>query len=809
MSAVRWASHVSLMSFVVVGSTQALYANQVDLDYQQPAQEIIDIVDAAPSPAASVSRGGQYLLVQDYPALPTIEDMAQAEYRLAGIRINPANNSVSQSRYIESLRLVSIDDGSEQPVTGFPDNTRILSTSWAPSGEYLAVLGMQADSINLYRVNPHTGDAESWSDVQANTVWGASISWSQDSESVYLLAVDPERGAEPERRLAPKGPVITESRGRTAPARTYQDLLQNSYDEALFDYYFSSRVARVELNGDVNYIGDAGVYNSLSLSPDSEHLLVTELNAPYSYSVPHFRFARTTSVWDLSGEDIYTVAEQDLADNLPISFDAVVSERRSISWRGDADSTLVWAEAADGGDPNKESEYRDYVYQLEAPFDSTPERLASLQSRYAGIRPADNENALIFERWWSSREERAWHIDPTGQRDSQLMWERSWQDRYADPGSPMWTRNDEGRRVIYLKDGALLLSGDGASDEGDRPFIDRYKIASGEAERLWRSEAPYYEQPRSILNAEELIFLTQRESADEPADFYKRDLKNDQITALTQTDHPMPDTIGISRELVHYEREDGLPMSATLFLPAGYDKERDGPLPTIVWAYPREYRSSADAAQVSGSPYEFNRISYWRPQFLATQGYAVFDNATMPIVGEGDALPNDTFIEQLLMNSRAVIKAGEDMGVSDPERFALGGHSYGAFMTANVLAHSDLFKAGIARSGAYNRSLTPFGFQREERTVWDDPQLYLTMSPFFHAHEIKTPLLLIHGAEDNNSGTFPMQSERLYQAVKGLGGTSRLVMLPHESHGYRARESVLHMLWETVEWLDEFVKNAD
>ena len=804
-----WGLRLSVASIVFIGSAGAASANQVDLSYQQPTQEVIDIVDAAPAPGASVSPGGQYLLVQNYPALPAIEDLASAEYRLAGIRINPDNNSVSQSRYIESLALVNIDDGSNTDVSGLPEDTRIISTSWSPNGEYVAVLDMQPDGIHLYRIHAQSGEASRWSDVQVNTVWNTSIQWQHDSQAVFLAAVDPDRGEEPEASAAPSGPVITESRGRTAPSRTYQDLLQNSHDEALFDYYFTSKIARIALDGEVEYLGQAGVYNSFSLSPDNQYLLVTELNAPYSYAVPHFRFARTTSVWNTRGEALYEVVDQALADNLPISFDAVVPERRSINWRNDADATLVWAKAADEGDPRNESEYRDHVYQLSAPFTDEPARLLSLQSRFSRLAAADQENAIVYERWWSSREERAWHVDPSGQRDTQLMWERSWQDRYNDPGSPMMTRDDRGRPVVYLEDGKILLSGAGASDEGDRPFIDRHELASGESERLWRSESPYFERPLSILNADQLVFLTQREAVDQPADFYKRSLSADELTALTETPHPMPHTLGISRELVHYEREDGLAMSATLFLPEGYDKERDGPLPTIVWAYPREYRSSADAAQVDGSPYEFNRISYWRPQFLATQGYAVFDNATMPIVGEDDAQPNDTFIEQLIMNSEAVINAGADLGVTDRDRVALGGHSYGAFMTANVLAHSDLFKAGIARSGAYNRSLTPFGFQREERTVWDDPQLYLTMSPFFQAHQIKTPLLLIHGAEDNNSGTFPMQSERLYQAVKGLGGTARLVMLPHESHGYRARESVLHMLWETVEWLDEFVKNSE
>ncbi|MBA3988727.1 MAG: S9 family peptidase [Idiomarina sp.] len=794
-------------------SASSAQANQITLDYQQPDQAIIDIVDAAPSPGGSISPGGAYLLVQQYPALPSIEDLAADEYRLAGIRINPHNFTISQTRYVESLTLVDTQTGDDRLVTGLPDDARIIDTAWAPNADYIAALNMQDDGVTLYRIHVETGAAERWSDVQVNQVWNAGITWQQDSQGVYVMAVTPDKGDAPEASRAPAGPVVTESRGRTAPARTYQDLLQNSHDEALFDYYFSATPAHISDSGEVTYIGREGVFNNFALSPNNEFMLVTELKRPYSFSVPHFRFARTTEVWNSEGDVVHTVVEQALADNLPISFDAVVPERRSIQWRNDAPATLVWAQAADGGDPRQESEYRDVVYQQAAPFaDTEVEELVQLRSRFSRFVAAGDNDALVYERLWSSREERVWHIDPSLNREPQQLWERSWQDRYSDPGSPMLSRNQYGLTQLMLDDGYMLLNGAGASDEGDRPFVDRYRLADGSTERLWRSSSPYYERALSVLSRDPLTVLTLREASDKPADFYRRDLTADGdegLTALTETPHPMPETLGISRELIHYERADGLAMSATLYLPAGYDQERDGPLPAIVWAYPREYRSAADAAQVSGSPYEFNRISYWRPQFLATQGYAVLDNATMPIVGEGDAQPNDTFIEQLILNSEAVIKAGADLGVVDANRVALGGHSYGAFMTANVLAHSDLFKAGIARSGAYNRSLTPFGFQREERTVWDDPQLYLTMSPFFQAHQIKTPLLLIHGAEDNNSGTFPMQSERLYQAVKGLGGTTRLVMLPHESHGYRARESVLHMLWETVNWLDEFVKDAE
>ncbi|RUO31976.1 S9 family peptidase [Aliidiomarina sedimenti] len=794
---------------LLAASSSVSLASQTDSGYQQPPQEVIDIVDAAPAPNASVAPGGEYMLIQHLPALPSLTDLATPEYRLAGRRINPANNSISQARYAERLEILTIDSGERVEITGLPDDARVLDSSWSPNAEHLALLNMADEQVELYHVDASSGEASRWSDVQVNAVWGANVHWNRSSDAVYTMAVTPERGDEPAASPVPSGPVITESRGRTAPARTYQDLLANSHDEALFDHYFSSRIARISLDDDVKYLGDEAIYNDLALSPDSNYLLVTELQRPYSYSVPHFRFARRSDVWNLDGERIYQVVDQALADNLPISFDAVVPERRSISWRNDAPATLVWAQALDSGNPNEETDYRDAVYQLSAPFEDDPEQLIQLRNRFAGIHAGDDENAIISERWWASREERVWHLSPNHPENPKMLWERSWQDRYSDPGEPVMRRNEFGRSVLRIEDGHLLMIGDGASDQGDRPFIDRFSLQDSSSERLWRSEAPYYEMPRALLDAASMTFLTQREAVDQPADFYKRSLTNDSLVALTETEHPMPHTLGISRELIHYEREDGLAMSATLFLPDGYDAERDGPLPTIIWAYPREYRSNADAAQVSGSPYEFNRISYWRPQFLATQGYAVMDNATMPIVGEGDALPNDTFIDQLIMNSEAAIQAGVERGVTDPERVALGGHSYGAFMTANVLAHSDLFQAGIARSGAYNRTLTPFGFQREERTVWDDPALYQTMSPFFSAHQIKTPLLLIHGQNDNNSGTFPMQSERLFQAVKGLGGTTRLVMLPLESHGYRARESVLHMLWETIEWLDEFVKQAE
>jgi dipeptidyl aminopeptidase/acylaminoacyl peptidase len=363
--------------------------------------------------------------------------------------------------------------------------------------------------------------------------------------------------------------------------------------------------------------------------------------------------------------------------------------------------------------------------------------------------------------------------------------------------------------VLTANDGqTIFMQGSGASPEGDRPFLDTYDLTTGETTRLFRSEAPYYENPVELIDVEKRLLLTRRESQTDPPNYYLRNLLEGDMKQITEFPDPAPQLKGISKELITYQRNDGVDLTATLYLPAGYDKDRDGPLPTLLWAYPTEFKSKKDAGQVTDSPYRFTRVFWGSPMLYLTLGYAVLDDPTMPIIGEGEVEPNDTFVEQLVASAQAAVEAVVERGVTDPDRIAVGGHSYGAFMTANLLAHSDLFRLGLPRSGAYNRTLTPFGFQSEERSLWEAPEIYFNMSPFMHADKIDEPILLVHGEADNNSGTFPMQSERMYGALKGHGATARLVMLPHESHGYRARESIMHLLWETSTWLDRYVKNA-
>ncbi|MEM4251748.1 MAG: prolyl oligopeptidase family serine peptidase, partial [Candidatus Bathyarchaeia archaeon] len=504
---------------------------------------------------------------------------------------------------------------------------------------------------------------------------------------------------------------------------------------------------------------------------------------------------------DKNGKLLHRLLDRPLVEELPLGFGAVVTGPRGYSWRPDRPATLTWIEAQDGGDPKQEAPIRDRVWQLDAPFTGEKCEIAALEMRFAGLIWSEDGLALISEFEWKTRRQRTWTLRPGA--EPRKLFDRLTEDRYSNPGSPVMKQTAYGTSVMDSTDSYIYMIGAGASPEGDRPFLDRLNLETGKTERLWRSEAPYYEYPIALTGNGRV--LTSRESVSEPPNYYERDLKTGSLRPLTSFPHPTPQLKGVHKELITYKRKDGVQLTGTLYLPPGYKKEQ-GPLPVVMWAYPKEFKTTEAASQVSDSPYRFVRISYGDALFLLTQGYAVVDDPSFPIVGEGEKEPNDSYIEQLVASAEAAIDELVRRGVGDRNRVAVGGHSYGAFMTANLLAHSRLFRAGIARSGAYNRTLTPFGFQSEERTLWQAPETYVRMSPFMYAEQIKDPILLIHGEMDNNPGTYPVQSERFYQALKGLGGTVRYVVLPNEAHSYRARESVLHTLWEMTEWLERYVK---
>jgi len=779
--------------------------------YQMPPQGLARLVDAPTTPGVSLSPDQTHMLLLHQPSLPSIAEVAEPELRLAGIRINPRNNGPSRSGSYNGLTLKAIDGGAERPVASLPDGVRIRNVQWAPDGQHLAFTVDEAERIDLYVVDVAGTRARRLLDAPVNDAfYGTPFAW-VDARTLVVRTVPAGRGAAPQEPLAPAGPVIQENLGEEAPARTYQDLLKNPHDAALFTHYMTAQAVRVSLDGTATPLGGPALITSLDPSPNGAYLLVETVHTPYSYLVPASRFPQRIEVRDLDGNLVKQIADLPLAEGVPTAFGSVPTGVRSINWRADAPATLYWVEALDGGDARTETDFRDQVYLLPAPFEAAPAPLVKLPLRYGGITWGDDDLALVYESWWSTRKRRVYTVDPSRPgREPGVLFDLSYEDRYNDPGSPLTERTAQGTSVLLTADDGktIFLTGAGASPEGNRPFLRAMNLATGETEERFRSEAPYYEYPVSLLDAGAMRLMTRRESNDEPPNYYLRDLKRGTLTAVTDFEHPYPELAAIHKEAIQYTREDGVSLSATLYLPAGYDAERDGPLPAFVWAYPREFKSADAAGQRTDSPHQFKYVSYWGAVPYVTRGYAVIDNASMPIIGEGEAEPNDSFRSQLVLNAKAAIDEGVRRGIIDPDRVAIGGHSYGAFMTANLLAHSNLFRAGIARSGAYNRTLTPFGFQAEERLYWEAPEVYYTMSPFMHADKINEPILLIHGEADNNSGTFPIQSERFYNALKGLGQTARLVMLPHESHGYRARESIMHMLWEMDRWLETYVKNA-
>ena len=798
------------------GSVYAQQAGQSvqNLGYQRPPEPIAQMVEAPNTPSVLLDQKGEWMFLLEQPGFPAIEEVAAPELRLGGLRINPENNGGSRNSFYSGISLRKVvEDGKKYPIQNLPAEMRISNVRWSPDFSKLAFTNYKADDIELWVLDLNTRSAKRIASNLNDAYYGAPYQWLPNSQGLLVKQVPQNRGPQPKEKQTPKGPVLQQNIGGERPSRTYQDLLQNSQDEALFDYFLNAQLQHIHLNGKAVPVGKPGSIKGFEVAPDGQHLLVEQLQRPYSYLVPSYYFPYTAEVWNLKGQLVKQIAQLPLAEDIPIAFDAVAKGPRSFNWHPAQPATLYWAEAQDEGNPAKEVAHRDFVYMQKAPFNEQPQLLARTKFRYRGADWGNNDTlGIVYERWWKNRMERWVQVNPSQpQAAPKVLREHNYEDLYKDMGDAVKMVNEAGRSVLLQQGPDLFLISEGYSPEGNRPYLSRLNLRSGNNTILWRSQAPHYERPVDVLKLQPLSILTRRESIQDPPNYFlyqakgrKNQLERKQVTNFP---HPTPQLKGVKKELVEYTRADGVKLTATLYLPEGYDPKKGERLPVLIWAYPREYKSADAAAQVRRSPYQFTRVNWGSPIYFVTQGYAVLDGAEMPIVGEGDKQPNDTFVEQLRMNAEAAINKLVNMGVADPERVAVGGHSYGAFMTANLLTHTNLFAAGIARSGAYNRTLTPFGFQAEERTYWQAPEIYNTMSPFMHADKMKSPLLLIHGEADNNSGTFPIQSERYYNALKGHGATVRLVMLPAESHGYRSKESIMHMLWETNRWLDQYVKN--
>jgi dipeptidyl aminopeptidase/acylaminoacyl peptidase len=800
---------VAISIFVLVCLTTTVTAQQ---GYKKPPKEVLDILNAPATPGASVSPTRDNVILTTSLRYPPLADLAQPVLRIAGRRINPAANSPFRFQYSVGLTLKRVADGSEIKIET-PPGAKISGLEWSENGKHFAFLNTTANRVELWVGDTATGKIRNLRGVTVNSTLGNPLGWMPDNRHLLVQLVPANRGAAPATPAVPPEPNTQESSGRPGPIRTYEDLLKSPHDENLYEYYATSQLALVDsVGGRATPFGQPAIFLSVDAAPGGQHILVTRAHRPFSYLFPDSAFPRDVEVWDTKGKLTYKVASLPLADQVPIN--GVTNGPRSVRWRPNEPATLAWVKALDDGDPRKKVAHRDSVLMIKAPFAGEPVELLKTEHRFAAGGFGEKGSLFYYSDFDRDKRWQRTFIFYVDKPDvaPKLVSSRNQGDRYADPGTPV-TRVVSGQRAILQNGDFIYLTGNGASNEGDRPFLDRLNLQTLKTDRIFRSDSDSYEGVVALLSDDGKQFLTRRESPTEAPNYFVRtvpDPTNATHSAigrrpLTQFPDPTPQLRGIKKQLITYKRADGVQCSFTLYLPPDYKPGTR--LPTVVWAYPLEFTDASTASQVTGSTQRATSIAGASHLFFLLEGYAVLDDATMPVVGNPETV-NNTYVEQITMSAKAAIDKATELGVTDPDRVGVGGHSYGAFMTANLLAHTDLFRAGIARSGAYNRTLTPFGFQSERRTLWEAPEMYLKVSPFMYAAKINEPMLMIHGEADDNTGTFPIQSERMYQALKGHGATTRLVMLPHEAHGYAGRESIEHVLYEMIGWFDKYVKNA-
>jgi dipeptidyl aminopeptidase/acylaminoacyl peptidase len=797
---------------VVFGAVAGAQSPAESPRYLLPSPQIVATFDAAPLPQVIVSPSRQQLAIVARKGNPSLSELARPMLRLAGSRVDPKNNGPHRTPGLIGITLKRIADAGEVKVA-VPAEASLANVRFSPDGSRLAFTNTKDTGIELWVADTATGQSRMVSGTdRLNAATGDPCDWLGDNSTIVCQIVPPNRGAAPNEPLVPAGPTVLENHDKAAPAPTFEDMIRTTFDEALFDYYFTSQLAVIDtVGGRRDLIGAPAIFDQVRPSPDGQYLLVSKVKRPYSHLIPMNGFPQAVEIWSRRGELTRAIAE--IPSREGVTLTGVRTGPREYRWRSDQPATMVWAEALDGGDLKNNVPFRDKVMALAAPFSGPPAEFAKTEYRFTNLSFTEKGVGLLSESDRASRRVRTWLLQSGA--EPRKLWDRRQDDRYADAGTPV-TRGEIGANPnpfaraadsgpILQNGDDIYLAGDGASPEGDRPFFDRLNLKTLATERVFRSSTTSYETVVAPLSVDGKQLLTRAESRTDTPNYYTRTNGGDK-QLVTRFKDPQELFRGVERQFITYERKDGVKLSATLYLPPGYRKgER---LPLVMWAYPREFGDPDTASQVVGSPNRFTLVSPGNSHmYLLFAGYAILDGPTMPIVGPGETA-NDHYVEQLVASAEAAIDKVVEMGVADRHRIGVGGHSYGAFMTANLLAHSRLFRAGFAESGAYNRTLTPFGFQSERRTFWEVPELYAKLSPFFHAHEIKDPILLTHGEVDDNSGTFPIQSERFYMALKGHGATVRYMTLPYEAHGYAARETHLHLIAEKIAWFDKYVKNG-
>lgn len=805
--------------------SSSVISPQAGTGYDKPPKDILDVMLAPSPPSVHVSPTHDTIILATWENYPPMARVAIPFLPLAGVRVEPRNHSKHDTPggygvtpCATDYVLVRVADASQVHVA-LPPGACAQGPMWSADGKRFALQNIAEDAVELWLGDGTTGEVHKVSSVRLNPMLGSTLQWMADQRTLLVKLVPDSLGAPPPAPAIPVGPSVQESDGKKGESSTYEvrDTLKDKHDEDLFDYYAASQLAFVDAaTGSVTPVGRVGAYDEVDAAPDGQHVLVSTIHRPYSYIVTADRFPREVDVWDRAGAISVHVASLPLAERVPVH--GVPLGPRDFEWRQSEPATLTWAEALDGGDWNVKVPARDKVMLQKAPFVTPPVEVTRTEQRFAGFQWGEQPGFALLGDY---DENRHWtrtfvvNVDDAHPKP-RLLWDRSTDEHYKHPGYPVARELPNGAWVVQQDGDEIYTSGDGSSPEGDRPFLDRVDTKTGKAERYFRSDKAALERFIAFTGPGTHTFLTWHQSPMDPPNVFVRTLGTPLAgvpsgeasypstpTPLTRMPDPTPQVRAIKKRLVKYKRSDGVDLSFTLYTPPGYKEGTR--VPAVLYAYPLDYADSAKAGQVTGSDQTFTRLRNYRLLLLA--GYAVIDQAAFPIVGDPKRA-YDTYLEQLLADAKAAVDKAVALGVVDPDRIGVTGHSHGAMMTANLAAHSDLFRAGVATSGAYNKTLTPFGFQNERRSVWEAPDVYLKVSPFFSANKMRAPLLIVHGDEDANPGTTPLQATKLYEAIRGNGGTTRLVKLPHEPHWYAALESNEQLVYEMLRWFDKYVKDA-
>jgi len=783
----------------------SLSANSVKAEngYKLPPQKIQEIFDTPKAPIMWFLPFSETAIEYSYRSYETLEQISEPTLKLAGIEFSPKLNAAREKYPTISLTINHFNQNQEIPVE-LPENTFIRQFNRSNDNSKIACTYETEEGVKLFILDVETGKINWFEDILLNDLLNENtITWFNDNKTLLLKTIPQYRGEAPVKPHIPSTPVIQETNGKVSTVRTYQNLLKNKFEESQFEYYFSSQLITLNTkNGKTKMVSKPGIIDGAELSPDNKHLLVFRIKPPYSYLVPYYYFPETAEVISLKGKPEYLVYDRPMQDQIPIG--GTIVGPRNISWQPHEDATLYWTEALDEGDPKVEVPQRDKFMNFAAPFNDQPSEFGRTKYRHYNTIWSEEKGEFIYYEYDRDRLWRTVWLKQEG-KEPEMLFDQSTKDRYNDPGSILRKRNSKGE-LVYLKQGTKIFLNNttGASPEGNFPYLAKFDLNTKNLEKIFTARSDKAEKFIAFFKNDFKEIIVRSEDPEHPRNYFRMDLAEKNFEPITSYPNPYPELTGLKKEFVKYTRADSVQLSGTLYLPPNYKK--GDKLPLVIHAYPREFTDKATAGQVSGNPNTF--ISFWGSsiKYLVFEGYAVLANASMPIIGDPETV-NETFKEQLISNVEAAINFLDNEEIIDPAKVGIIGHSYGAFMVANILANTDICAAGIAKSGAYNRTLTPFGFQSERRTLWEAKDFYVKVSPFMQADKIKQPLMLIHGEDDPNSGTYPIQSKRFYQALKGNGATARLVLLPNEGHGYSARESNLHVLAEMIEWFDKYLKN--